>query len=246
MTGIDSPPASGCLYLYGIVEVTAATPELLLRGDRLVVVRSVGALCRDLDASALDDLTDDSGAGLLRLAEQHDAVLRRHATAGAVLPVRLGTLYADTERVTAMLHASHDQLQQQLRALRGRAEWTVRVRFPTAAAPAAPMGRTSGRDYLLQRRTARRAVEDERARRERIVAQLDEELRELSDDVRTRRRGAEAAHVASYLVPHEAAEAFARRMTEAAATLGGEGVEVVLDGPLPAWSFADVRLEVRR
>src|SRR5947209_11001302 len=97
---VDAMTGECCLYLYGIVDRRPETERLLDAGDRLIRVGRVAALCRALDDGALSTLTAESGDGLLRLAEQHDAVLRRHAAVTTVLPVRLGTLYADSERVT--------------------------------------------------------------------------------------------------------------------------------------------------
>jgi hypothetical protein len=182
---------------------------------------------------------------MVELACLHDDVLHRIAADGPVLPMRFGTLCADTARLAALLRRSEASLCSALEEVRGRAEWTVRVTetrdVPSVATESGPRD-GSGTDYLLGRRRAH----DERAARttarDTAVTDLDVRLGALVDrsaSVRT----ADAFWTRAYLVRHQCAAQLTDELGRAREVLATVGLELHVDGPLPPYSFASVRLE---
>jgi hypothetical protein len=67
---------------------------------------------------------------------QHGQVVRRVFEHRTVLPFRFGTLFAGEDEAAAVLRQNHDQFHEAIRALRGKAEFHVKVQFSAPAPPA--------------------------------------------------------------------------------------------------------------
>lgn len=232
-----------CLYVFGIVDADRPVPGAI-DGTHLdtVTTGAVAAVHRPVDPELVAAaVAEPAGEALAFLVRLHDDVLTTLAEDGAVLPVRFATLCADPSRLTALLQHSHTELRIALDAVRGRSEWTIWAEETPRVRPSAPAA-ASGRDYLLGRRQQR----DERLTRSfaasDLVGHLDARVTALAERSRDLRRvgvlGARAHLVDNTRLPElSAVLAGARRRFDAA------GIALHVDGPLPPYSFADVRLE---
>lgn len=245
-TAAVCPTVDTCVYVYAVVGDDHPATVAADRGAYLVGRGPVRAVCSAIDSALLTTLTDaGTEETLVGLARRHDVVVRELAEAGATLPVRLGTLCADAERLERALAHSSDALAAQLAAVRGCGEWSVRVLAEPEPDPSADPDAT-GTDYLLGRRRAK----ERRARRRRAAADAIRELHEALS-VYARRNAASSALAGErlfsgvYLVPHAYSADVEERCAAAAARLAKSGARLLSTGPLPAYSFADVQLEVR-
>jgi hypothetical protein len=89
-------------------------------------------------ADRLEDLT-----WLGRTARAHDAVIGQVQTGTTVVPLRLCTIFTDRGGVTGMLRRARAHLVDDLRRLRGGAEWSVKVLAAPARVEAALAGEAS-------------------------------------------------------------------------------------------------------
>lgn len=246
-----------CLYVYGIVDRPPQSEGSGESGDgwELTGTGRVAVAHRWLDPAELDDLNADvaEGSRLADLARRHDFVVRALASRGAVLPVRLGTLLPDRASVLRLLHDSEQRLAAELDRIRDRGEWAVRIKAiqhnadPAAeleqpARAAAPGG--SGTAYLVGRRDAHRKRTVLRESLVGRMTELHETLSGLADAVAGPGAIPETTSVsAAYLVDAANQAEFTAMAEEAVAELEGLGCVSLVRGPLPAYSFVDVRLE---
>lgn len=259
-TPVGSSAAAGaeCLYVYGIVDALTNPVVPIRAPDGAALQRiAVGALaaihCR-IDPRVLDDLEADiaEGSRLAALVRHHDEVVCALAAAGSVLPVRLGTLVPDRAALSKLLDARNVSITEALDRVRDCGEWDLRLNMGSVAAmepadeapdPAAVRAGV-GTTYLQRRRNERRR---QMYRRETVgakVAALDDELSRLAraaTGAGVRYAGSSARR--AYLIEHSARDAVATVAARGIAELESIGCEAALRGPLPPYSFADVRLE---
>jgi hypothetical protein len=245
-----------CLYVYGIVD--AAIPSGLLagaaRGAELESTSAgrVAAVHSWIDPAELQDIQPDiaEGSRLAELVRRHDEIVMALALAGPVLPVRLGTLLPDHETLARVLAHSEQAIAEALDRIRGCAEWDLRAH--AAAAPqgeeepepahAAASSAQRGTDYLLGKRDARQRATEQRTTVTAAINGLDATLTELAKD--SVGAGLDGASVArAYLVAEHSQQQFLAAAQEGITELERLGCVAELRGPLPAYAFADVRLE---
>jgi hypothetical protein len=151
----------------------------------------------------------------------HEHVVEALMAQRAVLPLRFGTHFPDTEALHAALAGRSQALLEALDRVRGRVELAVRAIEPAAAVPAAG----SGRDYLNAKLT-----------RERSAAALHEPLSTLAVAARRWPKPAPGELLrAAYLVEQPTVGHF----QGAVKRLQQEHPEAALlcTGPWPAYSF---------
>jgi hypothetical protein len=204
------------LYLYALVESTAALPDDV----ELVSIQGIGAVVGDID-----DVVDPTDEHVL----SHARIVDRLATLNdAVLPVRFGRGFREPDELEAALGRLAPQLEERLRAVRGCVELGVHV---VGAAP--PMsGIEVGADYM--RRRLREVAEGE-ALADEIHVPLAERSREST------RNGSVAPAAllrAAYLVPRGDVDAFCGAV-ESAQQRHPE-LTFACTGPWPPYSFANV------
>lgn len=227
--------------------VGGAPVELVTHGDLAAVVSHV----------PLDQFGEAGLRANLERLEWVEAVARAHhgvidavAAHTTVLPLRLVTIYHDTDRVAGMLRERQDALAAALDRVAGRLEWGVKVyadpeRLPgpqTAAAPGPAAG--PGRTYLRRRQRQRDAREHAWQQAAELGRQVDAALTPLVEDVRHHRAqdptlsGAPGENVlnAAYLVRKDRSDGFLTRVRELADARAG--VRVELTGPWVPYSFA--------
>jgi hypothetical protein len=178
---------------------------------------------------------------LKRYAAVIDALAEQ---APAILPARFGTCMTDLDEVHLVLRSRQDALRRRLRAVRGRAQMTIRVvlgsdsgdaAFPSQT-PVTEHSRvrlenetTQGRQYLQHR--ARSAA------REREIPGF-EPIRTAAKRWLKEERIEKRAGVATvnHLIPRGSANAY-RKAVERAAERAG--VRLMVSGPHPPYAFAE-------
>ncbi|CAM3654054.1 GvpL/GvpF family gas vesicle protein [Isoptericola cucumis] len=119
--------AGQACFVYGIVPAATRLPE-----DLAGLAGHPPQLLRHGDVAALVDVVDvDRGWGtrgdLLTYSHVVDAVA---AGGQPVLPARFGSVLASTDEVTAeLLEPNHEEFTALLDGLRGRSQYTLRVRY---------------------------------------------------------------------------------------------------------------------
>ncbi|MYS08467.1 gas vesicle protein, partial [Streptomyces sp. SID6041] len=102
------------------------------------------------------------------IARAHHEVVQTLSRAGAVLPLRLATLYQDDRRAREALAVQRDLFAARIALLRDRSEWGVKLYIgppePTEGRAAEPRGSAGtaspGKAYLRHRRAQHHARED--------------------------------------------------------------------------------------
>jgi hypothetical protein len=227
------------VYVYGLLATPAA--ERACAADpsgRLTAVPggAVAAVCEPASAETIATAAEDD-TRLAALARRHDAVVHLLAGFGPTLPVRMGTVCV-AARLGEALTTTEAELLAQLAHLRGCSEWRLRVRSAAPGRETAPSARSalSGTEYLLRQQARRAAVAEQPA-----FADLDAVVAEFSvgsgpvteaGDLRSR----------SYLIEDARTDALFERVGPLLEQASARGEETSLSGPLPAYSFADVRL----
>lgn len=242
------------LYVYGLMtaaaahEVTAADPSGRLLP---VIAGDVAAVCELVEPETVAAAATDDDQ-LAALARRHDSVVHLLAGYGATLPARMGTVCA-ADRLAQALAEAQPELTRQLQLVRGCSEWRLRV------TPAAPResGREeragarddaaslSGTEYLRQRRAQRTAVAETTTRSASSFSDLDAVMTEFSTDSGALVQGMRgSARARSYLIADDRADSLLTTIGPLLQQAMQEGEQVTFAGPLPAYSFVELRLEV--
>ena len=228
-----------------VAGVAPGSPVEIVTSGHLAAVVSPVPLAEFNDERLREHLEDL--AWVEQVARAHEAALEAVMGATTIVPLRLCTICLTHERVGALLDEQASELASALDALRGRAEWGLKLFGPPArnaeAAPAAEQD--DGRTYLERKRRVR-------ADREEAQREVTERAQRLHDAL-----GAEA--VASAVNPPQRPEAHGRdaemllnsaylvedarrdRLRAVVDELAGEyeahGFAVELTGPWPPYNF---------
>jgi hypothetical protein len=206
---------------------------------------------------------------LERTVRAHEAVLDSALAGGAVVPMRVCTIYRDEGQVRAMLESRGAELRDALARLAGKAEWGVKVVADRArledharsqndeAVGLADevAGRPEGAAYLARKKLAA-LVRDEADRiLDEVVRETHARLEEwAAASVVLPAQSRELAGYdgdmvfnGAYLVEDERVAAFSALVDELRAQYAPLGLSFDLTGPWPAYNFAgsDTAREVR-
>jgi len=183
---------------------------------------------------------------LERVARQHHEVLGYAATIAPVVPLRLPSLYGSLESLADTLHASSELLERDLRRIRGKLEWAVKVyRTAEEKSSAVTTASASGRDYLLakSRDLSARSTAQEQLREE--VREIHDALGQVSAEyVRNRPQDAVLSGRrepmllnGAYLVSRADQARFLERVGVIANDSLARGLSVEVSGPWPVYNF---------
>jgi Gas vesicle synthesis protein GvpL/GvpF len=253
---VAPPPAddADAVWVYGVCDASAPDlgsvtgvdghPVELVRHAGLAALASHVPLA-EFGEAPLREALEDIGR-VEELARGHEGVLDAALGNGPLVPFRMCTMYADAERVRAMLATEHDRLAATLDRLRGSAEWGVKAflhprREPVGAGP------TSGAEYLSRKRESREAAAASRDAIDDAVAAIHARLAEqaagavLSRPQDRRLSGRDEAMIlnGAYLVPDDRLDGFRALVDELSGRHEPEGIELQLTGPWPAFHFAE-------
>jgi hypothetical protein len=240
------------VWLYAITDSSrgASTAGVAgLAGAPLRVVESAGlsAVVSTVDSAAfgeqalrrnLEDLD-----WVTSVAHTHDAVIRAVATNGAVVPLRLASIYSTDEHVHRLLNDRRAELCEALRFVSGRTEWGVKVFAAGKPDSARPKPAASGIDYVRRRRAQLSAQEQAQVDAHKEAQAIHVALASCAVAARTvaprntplsERPGREVLNGA-YLVDDSRTDAFHRAYHAQEQDLGS--VRLALTGPWPPYSF---------
>jgi gas vesicle protein GvpL/GvpF len=251
-TTSEKPRTNRCLNIYGVVDRFFALPGRTPSSDPIELELGtggpVGAVYSWVDPGEFDDLEADvsEGGRLAKLARRHDAVVRALASRGAVLPVRLGTLFSDATSLMELLEETADDLVAELDRVRGCYEWDFRIQavLQGATGPASAPAIETGTAYLMRRRDERRQAAAAQAAISTAMSAADETLTALAESATDLAVDASVLAMSrSYLVRTQLAAEFERVAADVANELERHGCTVRRSGPLPPYSFVKIRLE---
>ncbi len=248
---------TGC-YLYAVtrgVETADLSAVTGLRAAhiRLIEHRGLAAVVSDVDLDEFGEAGLRQNLEDLRWLEEvargHHAVVHAVATKGPTAPLRMATICLTDDAVRARLDEWHDALEDALRRVEGRMEWSVKAYAPRLNPNAEPSsadtsGPGAGTAYLVRRKAAIaereagvRAAEAEAEELHAALSRHSAASRRLPPQDRklTGHQGTMTLN-AAYLVENDRAAVFRAAVHE----LDDEHPAVRLDlrGPWPAYSFA--------
>jgi hypothetical protein len=208
------------------------TPELVTQdGLGLVVAEADLAVFRELST----ELTADGQ--LETLVREHDAVIRAVFDHESVLPLRFGTVVADTAAARQLLIERHDEVSTWLSRVAGHREWGLRIEYESV--DDTPLTGLSGADYLRLRQQSLMS----RQKRADVVRSLHAELVRFATSSFGRERP-RALLDAAYLVHQENEEKFRAAAAWLSEEVGRFGATVHATGPWPPYSFTRIELAV--
>src|SRR5829696_1175482 len=258
-------------YVYCIAESTAAaqlSAESLpgaIEDDAQLVwisINTLAALVSQVPKETYSEerlaehLTDATWTAIR--AMRHETVVEYVAKRASVIPLRFGTIYLERNGIEQMLTEKSRELEEIIEHLRGREEWGVNVYCDRAvllssitsvspvlrelvdrAAQAPP-----GQSYLMQKKIETLRVDEARAAVNRIVDQIEEELKANSDDARrlrilkveTTEHGELKAKFA-FLVKRASFDEFRDAAERLAQENQNAGIRLELTGPWPVYNF---------
>jgi Gas vesicle synthesis protein GvpL/GvpF len=176
----------------------------------------------------------------------HERVVEHFGRGGALLPMKLFTLFATDERAVRHVRARRARLGRLLDQVEGRQEWGVRL-SGDGRLPAGPRGRVGGRrsgtEFLLAKKAERDRDGQRAERASRDADALFRALARHADDSRRRPVPAGAGVAlwldAAFLVPRGGRRSFEAALRREAKALLGRGYRVTLTGPWPPYNFAE-------
>ncbi|HEY0512958.1 MAG TPA: GvpL/GvpF family gas vesicle protein [Thermoanaerobaculia bacterium] len=182
----------------------------------------------------------------------HEAVVEHFAGSGAVLPMKLFTLFASDERALAHVGKNRERLDRGLDRVDGRVEWGVRVRLDDARARAvlAAEARTagpqsSGKAFLLRKKLEQDASRELASRlRDEVDTAFAALAAEAAEAVRREpvaspESGGRLLLDAAFLVSVQRGAEFEAIVERCAARLGPRACDVTLTGPWPPYNFIE-------
>jgi len=260
-------------YVYCIAESTAAAqlpvdslPAAIEDDSKLewISVNALAALASQVpratysEENLAEHLTDASWTAIR--AMRHETVVEYVAKRATVIPLRFGTIYLERAGVEQMLSDKSRELESIIEQLRGREEWGVNVHCDPAVlfssiTSVSPVLRdlvqragqaSPGQSYLMQKKIEALKVDEARAAVNRIVDQIEDKLKEQSDDARrlrilkveTTEHGELKAKFA-FLVKRAGFEEFRDAAEHLAQEHQNAGVRLELTGPWPVYNFCE-------
>ena len=258
-------------YVYCIAESAAAAqlpadslPAAIEDDSKLewVSVNTLAALVSRVpresysEESLAEQLTDATWTAIR--AMRHETVVEYVAKRASVVPLRFGTIYLERHGIEQMLTDKSRELEEIIEHLRGREEWGVNVYSDRAVlmssiTSVSPVLRDlveraeqapPGQSYLMQKKIEALKVDEARTAVNRVVEQIEEKLREQSDDARrlrilkveTTEHGELKAKFA-FLVKRSEFEEFRDTAERLAQENQAAGVRLELTGPWPVYNF---------
>ncbi|HEY4596183.1 MAG TPA: GvpL/GvpF family gas vesicle protein [Thermoanaerobaculia bacterium] len=181
----------------------------------------------------------------------HEAVIEHFAAAGAVVPMKLFTLFSADERAVAFIQEDRERLGRVLDRVEARVEWGVRVRLDdvrardvlAAEAQAGAGGKSSGTAFLLRKKLEQDASRELAGR---LRSEMDATFAELAEGASEAVRREPAASLesggrllldAAFLVPRERSADFEAIVERCARRLAPRACDVTLTGPWPPYNF---------
>jgi hypothetical protein len=229
-------------YVYCLLTPTDDAPPDDLRGVDGAPVRVVRAGSVDAWVS---EIVSRSPAPSVEGARMHDAVVRQALGRQTPLPARFGQTFASDAELIASVRRREETFVCALERVRGAVEMTVRVLAVETVTDARPESAqaatavTTGRAYLerlRERHVRTRAWEQEAEFLLRRVAAAVRGL--VRAEVRAVATQPARSLSISHLVNHDSVSLYRESLGALADTVAGS--RVVISGPWPPYSFAEI------
>jgi hypothetical protein len=226
--------------------------ESIREGDLGAVVSRVRL--QEFGSEALKHKLEDL-AWLERTARAHEAVVARILAAGAVVPLRMFTIFVGELGVRDVLREEHESFLTALRRVRGHAEWSVKILADPrtlraasrehSAALASADAHGAGHAYFARKTLERAGQDDARATIACAAEETHTRLREQAtgatilppQDPRLSGRAGEMVLNGAYLVERSRAARFAALVAELGARHHELGLTLELAGPFAPYNF---------
>ncbi|HJP94343.1 MAG TPA: GvpL/GvpF family gas vesicle protein [Pyrinomonadaceae bacterium] len=258
-------------YVYCIAESAAAAQlpadslPVAIEDDSKLEWVSVNTLAALMSRVPLETYSEESLTEHLNdatwtaiRAMRHETVVEYVAKRLTVVPLRFGTIYLERHGIEQMLTDKSRELEELIEHLRGREEWGVNVYCDRAVllssiTSVSPVLRdlvqraeqaSPGQSYLMQKKIEALKVDEARAAVNQIIDQIENKLRERSDDVQrlrilkveTTEHGELKAKFA-FLIKRAEFEEFRDVAERLAQENQAAGVRLELTGPWPVYNF---------
>jgi hypothetical protein len=185
-------------------------------------------------------------------AAGHEGVVERFATAEALAPMKLFTIFETDARALGSIRADLPRIRRALDRVAGRQEWGVRVVLDERRAvaharqrrPKAPRsGRGAGATFLARKKAERDLARALVTAGRRAMGAVFDELAGHADEAH--RRGPTQAEAATrllldaaFLVSARDGARFENAVKRITRSVGRRGYDVTLTGPWPPYTFA--------
>jgi hypothetical protein len=233
----------------GLPEMSA--PRNLALGDELSLVVSDAPLARYGREPLEQGLKDLEWVSRCALA--HEAVVEHAGKTGAVLPLKLFTLFHDDARALAHFGRRKAKLAKLLQKVAGCQEYGVRIALDERAARHAATkvasgddeGAPSGASYLMRKKRVQEATRDVGAKALAEAERAFEALAKKAFDASQRppaaavSAGGRLLLDAAYLVRKKQLPGFQREVAKVSSALEPAGLRVTLTGPWPPYNFIE-------
>lgn len=248
-------------YLYGVIRRPGRGAKLSAQGlgsgvgdppsqVSLVDCEEVAAVASDVNADGIGE-----AAGIRALRRDmiaHTDVLDRILRSRTVLPARFGTFFPDRQTlIDEFLEPEYERLDEQLDRLRRQVEMRLRADFVEAQvlrhlAEKQPQLIAAGGDsYHARIEKGRRIAAAIRDERDREAGRLAEALGAIAHDASTATPASDLAVLrASFLLDRGDLDEFDNLVHELQAQAGPR-MRLACIGPLPPYSFVDLRVPAR-
>lgn len=214
------------IYLYGITDAVDPPQHRGLQDAPLIAVRRYGlaAIVSEHERLELAPEEDELWA--------HEAVVEALMEQGPVLPMRIGSVAADTQAVVALMRERGAEFRRALDGVRGAVELGIRAATRADAAEHAPVPVSAGASgpgtaYMAARLS-------EKTREDDAVERIHEALRPLARR-HTSPSTSGGSMRAAYLVDSERVDEFTARVNALQRDL--DRVSIACTGPWPPYSF---------
>jgi hypothetical protein len=224
--------------------------------QKLAALVSRVSLATYNEESLAEHLTDATWTAIR--AMRHETVVEYVAKRASVVPLRFGTIYLERDGIEQMLSDRSRGLEEIIEQLRGREEWGVNVYSDRAVlmstiTSVSPVLRemveraqqaSPGQSYLMQKKIDALKADEVRAAVNRITEEIEQRLKEHSDDARrlrilkveTTEHGELKAKFA-FLVKRSGFEEFRDAAERLAQENQAAGIRIELTGPWPVYNF---------
>jgi hypothetical protein len=232
------------IYAYAITDpacTAPAPPDVRGFDDAPLLTRTLGPVAAVYSSHALREITP-TPENLWRHESVVESIMRQ---CDAVLPARFGTRFADEDALDEVLARHAEPLAAGVQRVRGCVELGLRVLWqpPEQKPSTATDPTTTGRAYMLARLADERHRRATREQAERIATDLYAALAPRArDSTRRVMPTADVLMSAAYLVPRDAAEAFAACARDLSAA--HPHLRLLCTGPWPPYHFAPALSEV--
>lgn len=230
-------------YVYGLTDARSDDAgHLHGLGGHPVQVLGTGPvrLLASRAPEGIEDLATAAPDEAVAAVLQHDEVLVELATDRTVVPARFGTLLADDDAVGQLLADPDGRLAARLERVAGATEWVVSVSVDEegqdVSGEATGEELSPGHAFFARRRAAADASTRARQRAVAVAEEIDGSLRSLARDFAPLDlRSPDMVARGAYLVPDAAVSALHDLTVDVP-----DGARVEVQGPLPAYRFAEV------